>query len=307
MADNERQRRYQEGCEQLEEEERVGNRARKGFAGVVGMQALKDQLKEEVLFPMKNKEHCSKYMIHPSNGMLLYDPPGCGKTFIALKFAEESKMNFKFIRASDVGSQFIHNTAVRIRDMFENAKQKAPCILCIDEIDAICPVRSTSTMASSHDYNESTDEFLSHLSNCHEHGIFVIGTTNNPLAIDPALLRTGRMDNVVYVPLPDEESRRALLMSYMEGRPQEENIDYDLLAKLTKGMNCSDIEAMVNTVSIRAALKFAKISSEALAEQAKTQRRSVYIPDDDDETMKSAIGKKHVIGFANYQDKDVRL
>lgn len=276
----------------------------RGFAGIVGMQALKDQLEEEVLFPLKNKSLMMEYKIHPSNGMLLYGPPGCGKTFFALKFAEESGMMIKFVRASSVGSKYSHNTARKIQEMFDDAKKMAPCVICIDEIDAICPSRTAKSEEGERDLNESVDEFLSQMNNCSKDGIFVIGTTNNPFAIDTALLRTGRMDNLVYVPLPDEDSRRAMLIHYMKGRPQEENIDYDTIAKLTDGMNCSDIEAMVNTVALRAARKHEPITYQALSVQAKTQRRSVYIPKDDDEQPEGvATVKKQIIGFANYQIK----
>lgn len=276
-----------------------------GFDAVVGMQELKDQIEEEVLFPLQNRDLMKEYKIHPSNGMLLYGPPGCGKTFFAMKFAEESDMNIKFIRASDVGSKYVHDTAKNIKEMFDEAKLSAPCVICIDEIDAICPSRSASAEEGERDYNESVDEFLSQMNNCHKNGVFVIGTTNNPLAIDAALLRTGRMDNIVYVPMPDEEARRAMLVHYMKDRPQDEGIDYDILAKLTDGMNCSDIESMVNIVALRAARKYDTISNAALCEQAKNQRRSVYIPKDDDESETVITNKKKIVGFANYQSKKV--
>lgn len=159
------------------------------------------------------------------------------------------------------------------------------------------------TVKNYRDYNESVDEFLSQINNCHKYGVFVIGTTNNPLAIDAALLRTGRMDNIVYVPMPDEASRRAMLVHYMKGRPQTENIDYDVLAKLTDGMNCSDIESMVNIVALRSARVYQPINHEALSEQAKNQRRSVYIPNDTDEPETIVTDKKQIVGFASYQSK----
>lgn len=271
--------------------------AAKGFDCVVGMEELKQQLRDEVLWPMQHKELMEQYRLHPLNGMLLYGPPGCGKTYIAQKFAEESNMNFELVTAADVTAHFIHQTAGKIREMFENARKKAPCILCIDEIDSLVPDRSQVGLESGAvDVHESVNEFLSHMNNCSKDGIFVVGTSNSPYSIDPALLRTGRMDKIIYVGLPNEESRKALIEFYLKDRPQDEGIDTSELARLADGMNASDIEFLVNSVALKAAMAQAAISFDALAEQAKTQRRSVYIPKET-ESEKAMPAYTKVMGF----------
>lgn len=253
----------------------IQNNGKKGFACVAGMKELKAQLEKEVLFPLRNKELMQKYRVHPLNGMLLYGYPGCGKTFIAEKFAEESGMQFEKHSSGSISGKYCHETANNIKDMFERARKKAPCVLCIDEIDSLCPQRSTESDSGAMEWNESVDEFLTQMNNCSHDEVFVIGTTNNPTAIDQALLRTGRMDKIIYVPMPDEECRKEMLTMYLADRPQEEGIDITELANLTNGMTASDIDFMVNSVAIDAAYKGVDITYNMLAEQAKSQRRSV--------------------------------
>lgn len=282
-----------QGVQGVQEEEVVA----KGFDCVVGMEELKQQLRNEVLWPMQHKELMEQYRLHPLNGMLLYGPPGCGKTYIAQKFAEESNMNFELITAADVTAHYMHQTSGRIKEMFENARMKAPCVLCIDEIDSLVPDRSQVGLESgAADVHESVNEFLSHMNNCSKDGVFVIGSTNCPYSLDPALLRTGRMDKIIYVGMPDEDSRKALLEYYLKDRPQDEDIDTLELARLADGMNASDIEFMINSVAMKAAMAQAPISFESLAEQAKTQRRSVYIPKET-ETEKTSPAYTKVMGF----------
>ena len=276
----------------------------KGFAAVAGMDELKAQLTNEVLWPLEHKELMEQYRLHALNGMLLYGPPGCGKTYIAQRFAEESGMSFRFVSAGDMGSRYIHDTAVNIKDMFDKAKSMAPCILCIDEIDSLLPDRShIGIEGACADFVESVNEFLSRMNNCNRDGIFVIGMTNNPLALDPALLRTGRMDKIIYVGMPDETSRKALLEFSMKDRPQDEGIDFAELARLSDGMNASDIEFMVNSVAMASAMTQTPITFDKLAEQAKTQRRSVYLPKDEEQEKTTPVAQRKVIGFTMQPQK----
>lgn len=273
----------------------------KGFDCVVGMEELKQQLRDEVLWPMQHKELMEQYRLHPLNGMLLYGPPGCGKTYIAQKFAEETGMNFELVTAGSVTGYYLHQTGEKLKEMFDNARQKAPCILCIDEIDSLVPDRTRVGLESGAvDINESVNEFLSQMNNCSKDGVFVIGSTNNPYALDGALLRTGRMDKIIYVGLPDGESRKALIEYYLKNRPQDEGIDTVELARLADGMNASDIEFMINSVAMKAAMTQALITFDNLAEQAKTQRRSVYMPKDGEqaEAVKPIPANTRVMGFA---------
>ena len=187
------------------EEKRTKVEKGNGFADVAGLDELKYRLNTEVIDLIRFPEKYKKLKVKIPNGMLLYGPPGCGKTFIAEKFAEELRCNYMYVHCSDVASPYIHGGQEKIAAVFEQAKENAPTILFLDELDAMITDRSKHTSVS--EYGE-VNEFLTHLNNCAENKVFVIGATNNPKAIDPAALRSGRFDIKMYVPAPDEKNRK---------------------------------------------------------------------------------------------------
>ena len=242
-----------------------------GFEDVAGMDELKRKLDHEVLFPLTDEIFKEKYNGHALNGMLLYGPPGCGKTFLAEKFAEESRMNYMLVKSSDLASTFIHGTQEKIRKMFDLAESLAPCILCIDELDAVAGNRSSMVQET---YAMEVNEMLSQLNNCSERGIFVIGSTNRPEYIDPALLRRGRLDEAIYVPLPDNVMREAVLRLRLKN-VYRDDIDYTELADLTEGYVVSDIEGIVNKASIIAARLHLPVTQQFLKQAIRAIRPSV--------------------------------
>lgn len=251
-----------------EKEKKAGN----GFADVAGLENVKTLLADEVMFVLKNPEKAKQYRLKAPNGMLFYGPPGCGKTYVAEKFAQESRLNFVMIKASDLGSIYIHGTQGKIKELFDEAAAKAPTVLCFDELDGMVPDRSKVTSEGA---AGEVNEFLSQLNNCSDRGIFVIGTTNRPNMIDPAVLRSGRMDHLIYIPMPDVEARKELFRIHLLGRPQAEDIDLDALAGLTEGYVASDIELIVNKTALAAAKKDVPLSQELLKERIPMIRKSV--------------------------------
>lgn len=231
-----------------------------GFKDIAGMSNLKQLLSQKVIFILKDKERAQKYKLTPPNGMLLYGPPGCGKSFFAEKFAEESGFNFILVKASDLGSIYIHGTQGKIADLFKKAEENAPTVLCFDEFDAFVPDRSGN--GADHQAGE-VNEFLTQLNNCAKRGIFVIATSNRPDKIDPAVLRTGRIDRQVYVPLPDQEARREMFKLHLNGRPCAD-IDAEKLATMTDGYIASDIAYIVNDAAMGAAFSDQPISQQML-------------------------------------------
>ena len=231
-----------------------------GFKDIAGMNGLKQMLTQKVIFILKDKEKAARYKLLPPNGMLFYGPPGCGKSFFAEKFAEETGFNFILVKASDLGSIYVHGSQGKIADLFKKAEENKPTIICFDEFDAFVPNRSNK--GAEHQAGE-VNEFLSQLNNCAQRGIFVIATSNRPDMIDPAVLRTGRIDKLVYVPMPDKDARREMFKLHLNGRPCSE-IDAERLAELTDGYIASDIAYIVNDAAMGAAFSDKPISQELL-------------------------------------------
>ena len=214
-----------------------------------------------------------KYRLTTPNGMLLYGPPGCGKTFVAEKFAEETGFNFILVKSSDLASSFVHGSQEKIAQLFKQAEAKAPIVICFDEFDALVPDRSNP--AAQYSASE-VNEFLSQLNNCSERGIFVVATTNRPDKIDPAVLRTGRIDKQIYVPLPDKEARKEMFLIHLQGRPFDaNNIDADKLSELTEGYIASDIAYVVNDAAMVAAFTDQDITEELLETSVKNTHPSL--------------------------------
>lgn len=275
-------------------------RAGNGFADVAGMQSIKDLLLNDVLQILNDKEGAKEYGISIPNGVLLYGPPGCGKTFIAEKFAEEADYNYVFVRTSDMASIYIHGSQQKIGALFKEAREKKPSIICFDELDALVQNRDDINNAS---MSGEVNEFLTQLNNCGKDGILVIGTTNRPDLIDPAVLRKGRIDKMIYVPPPDLEARLGLFIILLEGKPVEPNIDHQKLAEDTEGRVCSDIDFIVSEAARIAYKNKSKISMRSLcaiianSDSSLTDDQAEYYKNAKDISEGSLKKKKVTIGF----------
>ena len=231
-----------------------------GLNKVAGMEYLKESMRNEVLFPLLHPELSQKYKLHMTNGMLLYGPPGCGKTFFAEHFANEGSMSYCLIKASEISSSYIHGTQMLIQQLFDQAKRHSPCVVCFDEIDAMCPPRRDYDIKVA----AETNTFLSELNNLADSGIFVIGTTNRPDMIDSAVLRTGRFDKKVYVPAPDAKAREAIFDIELRDRPLASDVNCQELGQKAENFIASDISAVVNSAALEAARKDELISQSLL-------------------------------------------
>lgn len=217
-----------------------------GFCDVAGMGELKRIVTEGFINVLKNPQFAEVYGIKPPS-MLLYGPSGCGKTYFAEKMAEEVGINFMKIVPDDLACTWVHGTQQKIGEVFKNAEKKAPTLLFFDEFDAMVPKRSGNE-ANQH-YDSEVNEFLCMLNNASEHGIYIIAATNHPERIDRAVLRTGRIDEMVYVDMPDNEARKSLFELALSKLPADEGIDTEHLARLTEGYNCSDICYIANVAA----------------------------------------------------------
>lgn len=233
-----------------------------GFAAVAGMEDLKQQMREEVIEPLHNPEEYHRYGVTIPNGMLLYGPPGCGKTFFAKHFAEEVGFNFMCITPATLKSRYVNATQENIAKMFKEAEENAPTVIFIDEMNELVPNRDDGNV---HEMSKSAvNEMLAQMDRTGEKGIFVIGATNYPNMIDPAILRAGRLDKKYYIGVPDIEARMALFRLYLKKRPYDFGLDYHQLADMTQGYVSADIQLIVNDASRNALRQHSKITMELL-------------------------------------------
>ena len=233
-----------------------------GFAAVAGMEELKQQMREEVIEPLHNPEEYHRYGVTIPNGMLLYGPPGCGKTFFAKHFAEEVGFNFMCITPATLKSRYVNATQENIAKMFKEAEENAPTVIFIDEMNELVPNRDDGNV---HEMSRSAvNEMLAQMDRTGEKGIFIIGATNYPNMIDPAILRAGRLDKKYYIGVPDIESRMALFRLYLKKRPYDFGLDYHQLADMTQGYVSADIQLIVNDASRNALRQHSKITMELL-------------------------------------------
>jgi len=226
---------------------------RRGFDCIAGMLELKQLLITEVINPLKNPEKFKKFKVSIPNGIILYGPPGVGKSFIVRKLAEELGYNYVEVKSSDLATPFIHGSVGNIGKAFDMAKQNAPTILCFNEISALVPERRNLNQSSSHK-EEETSEFLTQLEEAADSNVLVIGTTNFLERIDEAVMRPGRFDKKIYVPLPDFDARKGIFKIALIDRPHDKDIDFEKLASLTENYSSADIvEGIVETASRMAA------------------------------------------------------
>ena len=217
-----------------------------GLKGVAGMKDLKAQMKRDFIDIFANRELAEAYGIKPAP-MMLYGAPGTGKTYIVKKLAEEIDMHFMSISPDNIASTYIHGTQQKIGKVFKKAISNAPTLLFMDEFDAMVPQRTNNEDNLSE--NGEVCEFLTQMNDLADKGVYLIAATNHPESIDRAVMRSGRIDNLVYVSLPDEEAREELFRMEMKGRPAEKKLSYKKLVEMTKNYTASDISSIVRTAA----------------------------------------------------------
>ena len=242
-----------------------------------GMEDIKQQLREMVEWPLKNPESFKRMGIEPPKGVLLYGLPGTGKTLLAKAVANESEANFIYIKGPEILNKWVGESEKKIRDVFKKARQVAPAIIFIDEIDAIAPRRGLGL--SSEVTDRVLTQILTELDGLEKlENVVVIAATNRPDILDPALLRAGRFDRQIYVPVPDKETRLKILEVHTKNMPLSKEINLEELAELTDGFVGADLANLckeAGIIALRKNINAKEVTKEDFLEALKSIKPSV--------------------------------
>lgn len=226
------------------------------FADVGGMERVKEEVRMKIILPLKQPELFKAYGKKIGGGILMYGPPGCGKTFLARATAGEVKAGFLAIGISDVLDMWIGQSEKNLHALFEQARSHRPCVLFFDEVDALGANRTDMLKSGG---RHLINQFLSELDGVasSNEGVLILAATNAPWHLDPAFRRPGRFDRILFVPPPDAPARASILRLLLKGKPVAE-IDFDALAKKTDGYSGADLKAVIDVAveeKLRAAMK----------------------------------------------------
>jgi len=207
-----------------------------------GLENVKRELKETVQYPVEHPDKFKKFGMEPSKGVLFYGPPGCGKTLLAKAIANECQANFISIKGPELLTMWFGESEANVREIFDKARGAAPCVLFFDELDSIARSRGSSVGDAGGAGDRVINQILTEMDGMSQKkNVFIIGATNRPDIIDPAILRPGRLDQLIYIPLPDFPSRVSILRSVLRKSPVAKDVDLEYLAEKTHGFSGADL------------------------------------------------------------------
>jgi len=207
-----------------------------------GLEGVKRELRETVQYPVEHPDKFKKFGMSPSKGVLFYGPPGCGKTLLAKAIANECQANFISIKGPELLTMWFGESEANVREIFDKARQAAPCVLFFDELDSIARARGSSSGDAGGAGDRVINQILTEMDGMGaKKNVFIIGATNRPDIIDPAILRPGRLDQLIYIPLPDGPSRSAILKANLKNSPIAKDVDLEFLAEKTNGFSGADL------------------------------------------------------------------
>ena len=261
-----------------------------------GLNEVKSELAEAIEWPLKYADLFDQADVKPPKGLLLYGPPGTGKTMIAKAVAATSEANFISVKGPELISKWVGESEKAIRETFRKARQASPCVIFFDELDAVAPRRGGSE-GDSHVTERVISQMLTELDGLEDlKGVVVIGASNRPDIIDEALLRPGRFDRILEVPVPDKESRREILKIHTSKKPLDhDTVNIDKLVELTEGYTGADIAAMVNAAAMSAIKEHMMTSvnnENDIKEETRAKTRE-YIKEKEQQKPKLKISMKH--------------
>ncbi len=208
-----------------------------------GLEETKKQLQEMILFPIEHPEKFHKFGMQPSKGVLFYGPPGCGKTLLAKAVASECSANFISIKGPELLTMWFGESEANVRDVFDKARAASPCVLFFDELDSIAVARGGGGGGDAGGAGDRViNQLLTEMDGVGaKKNIFIVGATNRPEIMDEALLRPGRLDQLIYIPLPDQPSRLSILKANLRKTPIARDVDLNFVGQITDGFSGADL------------------------------------------------------------------
>ena len=232
---------------------------------VGGLESLKEELRESIEWPIKHKEAFEFVNVQTPKGILLHGPPGTGKTLIAKAVAKMTESNFISVKGPELLSKWVGESEKGVREIFRKARQAAPCIVFLDEVDAIVPIRGTGS--GSHVTENVVSQILTEIDGLEElHNVLIIGATNRLDIVDPAILRPGRFDRIIEVPMPDAKGRENIFKIHTKKKPLEKDVDYAKLVELSDGFSGAEIAAVANRAAISALKRYVGGKTQSIKE-----------------------------------------
>lgn len=239
-----------------------------------GLEGVKRELQELIQYPVEHPEKFEKFGMAPSKGVLFYGPPGCGKTLLAKAIANECQANFISVKGPELLTMWFGESEANVREIFDKARGSAPCVLFFDELDSIAVQRGSSSGDAGGAADRVLNQLLTEMDGMgSKKTVFIIGATNRPDIIDPALLRPGRLDQLIYIPLPDDGSRRQIFKSVLRKSPIAPDVDFETLTKFTHGFSGADITEICQR-ACKSAIR------ENIEKDIERERRRAANPDD---------------------------
>merc|ERR1712227_1198688 len=212
-----------------------------------GLESVKKELQELVQYPVEHPEKFEKFGMSPSKGILFYGPPGCGKTLLAKAVANECQANFISIKGPELLTMWFGESEANVREVFDKARGSAPCVLFFDELDSIAKARGGGGGDAGGAGDRVINQILTEMDGIgSKKQVYIVGATNRPDILDPAITRPGRLDQLIYIPLPDEPSRISIINAVLRKSPVDPSVDRTYIAKLTNGLSGADLTEICN-------------------------------------------------------------
>jgi len=275
-----------------------------------GLEDVKRELKETVQYPVEHPDKFLKFGMSPSKGVLFYGPPGCGKTLLAKAIANECQANFISIKGPELLTMWFGESEANVREIFDKARGAAPCVLFFDELDAIAKARGSSLGDAGGAADRVINQILTEMDGMGaKKNVFIIGATNRPDIIDPAVLRPGRLDQLIYIPLPDLPSRLNILKAVLKNSPVAKDVDLEFLSKRTPGYSGADLTEICQRackLAIRESIEKEIEYQKAIKDKMETEGKEEESPDMVPEITRAHFEEAMKFARRSVSDNDIR-